>query len=199
MGIKEWFGKRFKGQTDSKTLKSEEQTLASKGIQIISDGKLEHRISLLIDLEDEIKKPIETTILKEYVKELKKRNDLLNHGIMQIALPYARAGNDTNYAKKLEGWTDAYALANWWMLEAEKMVSTDYVDSLDYDEGNINRLLHMFCGNLNKFVWNLAFYFLGVCFMDVDIAPTAATVVQTMVQPRGGEGLNAIAQPSTEY
>jgi len=203
MGIKDWYGKHFKNQTDSKTHKSEEQTLAQKGIQIISDGKLENRVALLIDLEDEINKEIQTENLATYVKTLKERTDLLNHGILQIALPFARAGTYSEYARKLRGWTQMYSLAQSWILQAQKMIpqkqqpNNKEGDTIDND--NIEIQVHMMHDNLGKFIFKDAFYFLGVCFMDVDIAPTAATVVQTMVQPRGGEGLNAIAQPSTEY
>ena len=210
MGIKEWYNKRFGSRDNIEKLESEEQTLAHKGIQILSDGKLEHRIHLLIQLEKEITKPIETVNLTTYIEELKDRTDILNNAILQIAMPYARSGNDPTYARKVRGWTQMYALATSWILQAEGMIPKEKTAeneekaendqyNLDNDEGNIEILIHMLHRNLQAFIWKDAFYFLGVCFMDVDIAPTAATVVQTMIPARGGEGLNTIPQPSTEY
>jgi len=207
MGAKDWLIKKFSGKSDLPK-KTPQEKLEEYGIQTLSDEKLEHRIALMIDLEKEISAPIETADLKNYVKILKERTDKLNYGIMQIAAPYARAGTEIDYARKVRGWTQMYAIANHWIHQANLMLpqkaedkekKDNIVKKVEMQHGNIEVLIQMLHDNLEKFIWKDGFFLLGVCFKDPDVSPRVATVIQTMTAQRPGVGLNDVPEPKREY
>ena len=194
-GIKDWLQQKFSGKKNVPD-DTTEQSLNNFGIQILSDRKLEERIALLIELETEVAKPIQETDLLEYLAKLKSKTELLNHGIFQIALPYARSGTSPEFARKLRGWTQMYAQALSWILHYEQMVPKAMEDTneeqrrgnSDSDYGTVEVQIHMMHDNIQKYVWKDAFYFLGDCFMDDDVAPRAAAVIQSMMPMMGGGG-----------
>lgn len=93
------------------------------GIDILKDQKLEHRIKLMMQFEDLITAPIQTAKLTEYVKELKDRQDSLNHALYEISAPFGRAGDIPRYGKMFHGWGRLNASASSWILRTSDIVS----------------------------------------------------------------------------
>ncbi len=128
--------------------------------------------------------------LEDYCTQLKKRTDRQNHAINQICWPYARGGSKPEFARMIQGWTGLYAIAGNWILEAQKLVQSaneqpDDATTLDVEPHNIETLIYFMHGNLQKYIWKDGNYILGVCFMDEDVSPAAATVIQTMIPTKG--------------
>jgi hypothetical protein len=195
-----------KGQNDKK--ESLERTMHKAGLDILNDRKLENRILLLTQLQDDIAAPIETKTLKEYVAELKRRHNLLNYAIFTISAPYARAGDSATFSHILHGWSRLDASAKSWILRTEDIVSKAEEDNIEnkgqndemyslLERGTVDVRMHVrfLHDNLQKHIWKDAFLIIGKCFMDRDVSERAATVVQNVIpalqaggQPKlGGE------------
>jgi len=178
-----------------------EKKLSGLGVDVLSDQKLEHRIGLLVDLQDDLKKEVKTTDLKEYVGILKGRTDMLHRAVFEIAMPYASSGSYPYYAKMLDGWLDLHRIASSWILIVEDTLSptqqagasnTDaegktfaqvfghtplFLDKGIMDNQILIRFLH---DALQKHVWSWGFAVLGKCFRDKDVTERAAIVIESL-------------------
>jgi hypothetical protein len=100
-----------------------ERTMHKLGIDVLKDQKLEQRVKLLIEFEDYMESEIKTDDLIPYVKELKHRQDLLNHALYEISAPYGRAGDIPRFGKMFHGWGRLNASASSWILRTFDIVS----------------------------------------------------------------------------
>jgi hypothetical protein len=100
----------------------------------------------------------------------------------------------------LRGWTQEHAIAMNWILEAQKLVQAKQSKingetNIDTEIGDIETLIYFVHGNLQKYIWKDGNFILGECFMDEDVSPRAATVIQSMVPMRSqGIDLNQEAE-----
>ena len=180
-----------------------EKKMASLGVSILSDRKLEHRIDLLREMQRLISSEIKTDDLAEYVEELKSRLTLLNDTIYSVAAPYARSGDLPRFGRMLHGWSRLYASASSWILRTEDTIEKKHkkkgengqeeADSNDaessiLEHGAIDKRMHVrFLHDvLQKHIFKDGFLILGACFLDKDVSERAATVVQTVINPTQG-------------
>jgi hypothetical protein len=203
LDIKESFKEALLGKKGKKTQDFQEQTLGKRGVEIARDQKLEHRIALLIRLEEEVSKPITETDQLKRLEKMREKLHLLNHGIFQISWPYARGASDQRFGKAIDGWTSkVYPIAESWILQGMKMLQQKTVeqkkaqeDEQVYSElgenignletGDIEMQLQFLERNLETYVHSEAFFLLALPFLDKDVSPQAVTVIQTMISPKG--------------
>jgi hypothetical protein len=220
----------FGGNPEKNEDKELERTLHKLGVDIIKDQKLEHRIKLLMKFEEMMTEPIKTDDLAGYVKELKDRQDLVNHALYEISAPFGRGGDIPRFSKMFHGWARLNASASSWIIRTndtvskaengkdkpketkttvkektkpeskseqksgEKVQETKEEDEDKSDDDHIEQLLKEIetetidprilvqCLHdvLQKHIWKDAFQILGQCFLDRDVSPRAATVIQNV-------------------
>ena len=176
---------RFQHPQQKETI---EYTLADEGIKVAKDTRLDSRLAALYDLHNLISSKIESTTPKEYLSELKTRLDYVNLAIINIASPYARAGDYPQYRRMLRGWASWYAIASSWIQRTEDYFLTEENNPIDagiVDTGIFVRMQH---DVIQKHVFKDAFTVLNCCFRDKDVSVHAVTVIQSMQMPMMGGG-----------
>jgi hypothetical protein len=200
MGVKEKFKQYFLGPKPKKETEFLEETLGQHAIKVASDHKLDNRIAILMQFEDyicsdlELKKTDDGKVdLDDYCKQLKERLDKMDHVIKQVAWPFFRGGTDIRFARAIRGWSQWYATASGWILQAQRLLQAanrkeEGESTVDTETGDIETLIYFMHSNLTKHCFKCGNYILGVCFRNEDVSPQSVTVIQSVMPMMGGGG-----------
>lgn len=222
-----------------------ERTMHKLGLDVLKDQKLEHRQAMLLKFEEQMNEEIVTHSLIEYVQELKDRQDLLHHALMEISAPFARSGDIDRFGRMFHGWNRLNASASSWILRAFDIVkktekhngkktqeeptdkpepkdtkkpetkdakkdepkpeekvqgsekkldnimddAEELLDEIESESIDPRFLVQCLHDVLQKHIWKDGFLILEMCFLDRDISPRSATVIQNVNAQRERESM----------
>lgn len=189
MGLKEEFQKFF---TDKKKEPVINDKLDRLGLDIISDRKLDERMSLINDLHDELEKPIKTDDVIKRIQILRDRLQMVNHAMKIVSVPWGRAGDQTNYRLAMKGWETLYSVAMDVINTVDRMVKaasdTENVENSTENvtdkllatafKINVSELERKLESFLQIEVFPYSFLIMDSSYYDKDLAPRHVTTIQ---------------------
>ena len=197
--FREWFAKEVSGQHERPEEQYQDLTVTGNAIKTVSDGKLERRLVTYNKLLEFLEEKIVANTLQDYVTELEDIMNTLHFAICQIAAPYARAGDNRDFARIMYGWDCLHASA----ISKCTRVKMFFASEQEKVTGTFSSINEIVVNNLRLTLLHhfipRAFDVLNYCFRDLDVRERSVTSIQTMTpfQLRG-EGLQG-APASTEY
>lgn len=178
-GFFQSFLDRIKTDPKSKPQDYIEDNIGGNSLRIVSDGKLERREATYRELLTAMNLAIAETECAGYITELQERLAVVHLTISLIAQPYARAGDNKQFAKLVHGWNKMYSVSWCWCIQ----------DLTNHKNDGLNlTAAHRLHFGLVNHIFPDAFDTLGYCYRDMDVRERAVTVIQTMMPMMGGGG-----------
>jgi len=182
--LREWFAKEIGGK-----IEYQDMTVTGNAIKTVSDGKLERRLDVYNKLLEFLEETIHADTLQDYVNELEYMLRTTHFAVCQIAAPYARAGDNRDFARIMYGWNCLYASG----MSKCARVKTFFASEQEKVTGTFSSVNEIVANNLRLTLMHhffpRAFDVLDYCFRDLDVRERSVTSIQTpFSQPNLGGG-----------